>query len=125
MLQLFIMRLSVRKTHKKEMAMKAKIGRPKGDRVGVRLNIYLDEEVNAKIERLATKAGISRSKLISNIMMESVTALERAEMVGILDMALLMRDFGEGLRSWVTSIREEGHQLLEWHKKGEMEETHW
>ena len=104
----------------------AQRGRPKtSEREIVRVTMYFDEELIARLDKLAAKAGISRSKLVSNVLAESVTALERADMVGILDMALLMRDFGEGLRSWVTQIREEGHQLLQWHKNGELAETHW
>jgi len=88
--------------------MEKKRGRPKEDHVGVRINVYLDEEVLTRVDRLSVKAGISRSRLIANIVTEGLRGLEKAELVGILDFALLMRDFGEGVKAWARQVHEEG-----------------
>jgi hypothetical protein len=103
----------------------AERGRPKGDRTAVRVTMYFDEELISRLDKLAKKGRMSRSKLVADVLNESVTALERADMVGVLDFGLLMRDFGEDLRCWVRTIREEGHDILADYRDGEMELTSW
>lgn len=88
--------------------MEKKKGKVKEEKEGVRVNIYFDESVIVSVDRLAEKAGISRSRLVSNLVVEGVRGLERAELVGILDFALLMRDFGEGVKAWARGVRDEG-----------------
>jgi len=88
--------------------MQKRKGRVKDETEGVRVNVYFDESVIVSVDWLAEKAGISRSRLVSNLVAEGVKGLERAELVGILDFALLMRDFGEGVKAWARGVRDEG-----------------
>jgi biotin operon repressor len=103
----------------------AERGRPKGDRETVRVTMYLDQELVSGVDKLAEKGGMSRSKLVGHVLRESLTALEKANMVGILDFGFLMRDFGEDLRCWVRSIRDEGHDILADYEDGVMVQTSW
>jgi hypothetical protein len=103
----------------------AERGRPKGDRETVRVTMYLDQELVSGVDKLAEKGGMSRSKLVGDVLRESLTALEKADMVGILDFGFLMRDFGEELRCWVRSIRDEGHDILADYRDGAMVQTSW
>lgn len=92
--------------------MAKSVGRPKGDRETVRVTMYFDEELIERTDRLAARAGISRSRLVANILEEGLRGLERADMVGILDFALLMRDFSEGVKAWAKNIKEEGYHVV-------------
>jgi hypothetical protein len=98
-------------------------GRPKTDRETVRVTMYFDEEVIRRADRLAAKARISRSRLVSNLVDEGLKGLERADMVGILDFALLMRDFSEGVKSWANQVRDEGHDIKRDWEEGRMAEA--
>jgi hypothetical protein len=85
--------------------------------------MYFTDDVLNRIDRLANKAGISRSRLVSNLVDEGVKGLERADMVGILDFSLLMRDFSEGVKSWANQVRDEGHDIKRDWEEGRMAEA--
>jgi hypothetical protein len=85
--------------------------------------MYFDEEVIHRADRLAQKAGISRSRLAANLIDVGLKGMERAEMVGVLDFALLMRDFSEGVKSWANQVRDEGHDIKRDWEEGRMAEA--
>ena len=95
------------------------MGRPKGETEGVRISLYFNAEVIKRADVLAKKAGMSRSRLVGNILDEGLRSLERADSYGVLAVAVLLRDFSEGLKSWANQVRDEGHQISEDHAAGE------
>ena len=68
------------------------------------LTIWFDAGVLDRIDRLALKGDIPRSRLIRNLSVIGVEYLEACEKFGILQTALILRDFG----SWVKTRGESG-----------------
>ena len=82
-------------------------------RNGRTVGLWLEKDLIARVDALAAKAGISRSKLMANIIELNMKSLERADSVGILSMAILIRDLEEGLKGWVRQVKEEGDRIKE------------
>jgi hypothetical protein len=72
---------------------------------------------------MANKAGVPRSRLVSNLVDVGLKGLERAEMVGVLDFALLIRDYSEGVKSWANQVRDEGQEIKRDWEEGRMAEA--
>jgi predicted transcriptional regulator len=87
--------------------------------------IWMDEDLIARVDRLAEKADITRSKMMANMIEVTTKSLERADSFGIVSVALLLRDFEEGLRSWVREWKSEGPAIKEDWEKGTLQETTW
>jgi hypothetical protein len=62
------------------------------------LTIWYDDAVIDRIDRLALKGDVPRSRLIRNLSLIGVEYLESCEKFGILQTAIIMRDFGEWLK---------------------------
>ena len=82
-------------------------------RDGRTVGLWLEKDLIARVDALADKAGITRSKFLANMVEVNVKSLERADSVGILNMALLIRDLEEGLKGWVRQAREEADRIKE------------
>ena len=82
-------------------------------RNGRTVGLWLEKDLIARVDALADKAGITRSKFLANMVEVNVKSLERADSVGILNMALLIRDLEEGLKGWVRQAREEADRIKE------------
>lgn len=80
---------------------------------GRTVGLWLNDDLVTRVDALAAKAGISRSKLMANIIELNMKSLERADSVGILSMAILIRDLEEGLKGWVRQVKEEGDRIKE------------
>ena len=63
------------------------------------------KEVAERLNRLAEKADIPRSKLISNIVDEVSKDLETCGKVGILQFTLIIRDMNQSLKKWAEKVR--------------------
>jgi hypothetical protein len=102
-------------------ALKKKNGRTVG--------LWLDQDLIARVDALAAKAGITRSKMMANMIELNVKSLERADSVGILSMAILIRDLEEGLKGWVRQVKDEACQKKEdWENgafTGESDDLAW
>lgn len=85
---------------------------------GRTVGLWLEQDLIARLDALAEKAGITRSKMMANIIELNVKSLERADSVGILSMALLIRDLQEGLNGWVRQIKDEPETLKETWENG-------
>jgi len=85
---------------------------------GRTISLWLEGDLVSRVDALAAKAGVSRSKILANMIELNVKSLERADSVGILEMALLIRDLEEGLKGWVRQVKDEGHQIKEDWKNG-------
>jgi hypothetical protein len=86
---------------------------------------WMDEELVVRLDSLAEKAGITRSKLVYNMVEMSTKSLERADSFGVLNFALLMRDWEDNLRAWVRLIRTEGKEIKADYESGATEELDW
>lgn len=65
----------------------------KGDKQAV--TIWIDKSLVERIERLAQKGDLTRSKLITNILEVTIGHLEKMDKIGIWATARVFRDFGE------------------------------
>jgi len=80
---------------------------------GRTVGLWLNDDLVTRVDALSAKAGISRSKLMANIIELNLKSLERADSVGILSMAILIRDLEEGLKGWVRQVKDEGDRIKE------------
>ncbi len=62
-------------------------------------------EVLERLDRLAKKGDIPRSKLIANIIEVGVESLEGSEKIGLLQVSLLMRNMAEHLKVWSKKMK--------------------
>ena len=67
------------------------------------LTIWFEAGVLDRIDRLALKGDISRSRLIRNLSVIGVEYLEACEKFGILQTALILRDFKRRVKNWSES----------------------
>lgn len=80
---------------------------------GRTVGLWLNDDLVTRVDALAEKAGITRSKFLANMVEVNVKSLERADSVGILSMAILIRDLEEGLKGWVRQAKEEADRIKE------------
>lgn len=80
--------------------------------------LWMDDALVARVDALAAKAGTTRSKMMANMIEVNVKSLERADSVGILSMAILIRDLEEGLKGWVRQIQDESSTVKETWENG-------
>jgi predicted DNA-binding protein len=62
-------------------------------------------EVAERLARLTKKTGLTRSRLILNIVDEMTKTLEFTEKVGVLDFALMMRNLGDDMSKWAKKVK--------------------
>ncbi|BCA79761.1 hypothetical protein [Desulfuromonas sp. AOP6] len=60
--------------------------------------IRLPSEILERAQLLADKSGISRHKLLSNLVIEGIETLEELDRLGIFRAALISRSFTETLK---------------------------
>ncbi len=70
----------------------------KKDKPGQTLSVWVDEELTESLTLLAKKAGITRSKLVSNILQVATEDLKSLDRVGVLKVTLLLRDMQDALK---------------------------
>jgi uncharacterized secreted protein with C-terminal beta-propeller domain len=71
----------------------------------VKITFSCPPEVAERIDRLAKKADLTRSKLILNIVDEMSKTLEFTGKVGILQFALLLRNASDNLMQWAKNVK--------------------
>ena len=67
------------------------------------VTIWFDDAVIDRIDRLALKGDIPRSRLIRNLSEIGVEYLEACQKFGILQTALIIRDAGKRLKEWAEN----------------------
>jgi len=65
-----------------------------------RAGLYIEKDLNEGLQRMANKAGISKNKLMINILKMNLASLECQQKIGVLDIALILRDMGDYLKRW-------------------------
>lgn len=78
----------------------------KDKKPGRPVSIWMSEESIEKAERLAAKGGLSKSRLLANVLEVSLGELEFCNKVGILSLGLLLRDMQEAMRAWSSRCQE-------------------
>ena len=63
------------------------------------VTIWFDDAVLERIDHLALRGDITRSRLVRNLTMVGVEYLETCEKFGVLQTALVIRDFGDRLKT--------------------------
>lgn len=63
-------------------------------------------DVLERLDRLAKKGDMPRSKLISNMVEVGVDTLESSEKVGLLQISLLIRNLQESMHDWAEKMKE-------------------
>ena len=71
----------------------------------VTITFRCPKEVADRIDKLAEKADMPRSRLILNIVDECSKTLEFTGKVGILQIGLLIRDMQENLKKWAKKVQ--------------------
>ncbi|MBW2466963.1 MAG: hypothetical protein JRF02_06640 [Deltaproteobacteria bacterium] len=71
-----------------------------------KISIDLPVETLTKIDLLAEQADIPRQKLIANILEVDADTLMDCRKVGILHLAVLLRDRSETIKEWSRKMRE-------------------
>ena len=69
------------------------------------VTIWFDEAVLERIDHLALRGDITRSRLVRNLTMVGVEYLETCEKFGVLQTALVLRD----LSDWIKGKAEDGY----------------
>jgi hypothetical protein len=67
--------------------------------------VWFDESVLDRVDRLAERGDISRSRLIRNLTVIGVEYLEAAEKFGMFQTALVLRDFAAWFKERCESGR--------------------
>jgi len=65
---------------------------------GQKITFHCPDDVAERLDKLAAKGDIPRSKLVLNMVEHMTTFLEATNKVGVLHLAILLRDAGEKLK---------------------------
>lgn len=73
---------------------------------GRKITFHCPDDVAERLDRLAEKADIPRSKLVLNMVEIMLDFSEMTKKVGIFQLSLLFRDAGDKLKEVATGWRE-------------------
>lgn len=59
-----------------------------------------------RLDKIAKKADIPRSKLIANLVEVGVETIEDCQKVGLFQLSLLIRNMKEHMKDWAKQMRE-------------------
>jgi len=78
---------------------------------GVTLSVWVSQDVAETLDRIAGKIGITRSKLVSNLLDAGLDDVLLFEKSGVLSLSCLVRDFKESLKRNFQEDVELGQRL--------------
>jgi hypothetical protein len=70
-----------------------------------KISLNIPVEILDRINGLAEKAEIDRTRLMVNMLDECSKTLAATSKVGIYQFSILMRDFGEKMSEWAKKIK--------------------
>ena len=70
-----------------------------------RISFIISNEVLERLDNIAKKAEIDRTRLMVNILDECSKSLIACEKVGILQFTVLIRNMSEKLREWAKGLK--------------------
>lgn len=76
-----------------------------------KISFYVPVDVLERVDRIAEKADLDRTKLIVNLLDEGTKTLEACGKVGILQFTLLIRDMSDKLAKWADRINKKEVKL--------------
>ncbi len=71
-----------------------------------KISLNVPDKILEKLDKLAEKAEIDRTKLIVNILNETSETLEMCGKVGIYQFAILLRNLSEKMQEWAQTVKE-------------------
>jgi hypothetical protein len=67
--------------------------------------VYCPVDLFERVDRIAAKGGLTRSKLVLNMIGAMVDYFELCESFGLVDVILLIKGGGEKLKEWVRKTK--------------------
>jgi hypothetical protein len=71
---------------------------------GKPVTIWLDEETIKRLDRVKATVGISRSRMVENLLLVGLDSADTLRKIGILPIAVLFRDIGEGIKKRLAEV---------------------
>ncbi len=81
------------------------------------LTVWVDPELLEVADRLAERAGITRAKLLENILDVGIRELMGFEKWGVFTFALVIRNVKDKLKAFVKEMNDDPTQLIDGDKK--------
>lgn len=75
------------------------------------VSVRFTPDIIERLDRLAHKAGLDRTSLMTNLIETGVVALENSEKVGLLQIGILIRDLEYTLKDWATGWKKKQIQI--------------
>lgn len=75
------------------------------------VSVRFTPDIIERLDRLAQKAGLDRTSLMTNLIETGVVALENSEKVGLLQIGILIRDLEYALKDWATGWKKKQIQI--------------
>ena len=70
-----------------------------------RISFIITNDVLDRLDKLAKKADIDRTKLMINILDECSKSLMASEKIGLLQFAVLIRSLSEKMQEWAKMVK--------------------
>lgn len=64
------------------------------------VTVWVDKSMVKRIEKLAEKAGLNRSKLVENVLDVGVSQLETMASLGVISTVVFFRDLKDRVKNW-------------------------
>jgi Ribbon-helix-helix protein, copG family len=75
------------------------------------ITLWLEKDLVARIDKLAAKAEISRSRILRNLIEMSIDELEVVDKIGLFKFSIILQDLREGIRAWAEGLKMEPRQM--------------
>jgi hypothetical protein len=82
----------------------------------VRTHVWVNRECLEAAGRLAKKAGMSRNRLLANVLEVNIESLEASDKVGVFQLSFLLRDLAERLKEMTVEIKERPRELADYYE---------
>ena len=80
--------------------MKKEIKEEKEENDRMAVTLWIEKSTVKRLDVLAEKGSLTRSKLLTNLVEASLEELEAMDKMGVLATVIVLRDFVENIRSW-------------------------
>jgi metal-responsive CopG/Arc/MetJ family transcriptional regulator len=78
---------------------------------GKSITLWLDEETANRLDKVAQRAGLSRSRLAENLLLVGLDEAETLKKIGVLQLAVLLRDLHEKVSKRMADVKEIAGEL--------------
>jgi len=70
-----------------------------------KISFWVPKDMLERLDRIAKIADVDRTKLILNMLDEFSKTLDASGKVGILQLSVLIRNFGEKMNEWAKNVK--------------------